>query len=96
MISERYTEKYLFEFYHKVNYGNFRDVLFDRLLVACVTTSKNKLVLVTNSDNNFFKESLNMKSIYFANINTHELNNQASGFYQSFNTKLYSYENRQT
>jgi hypothetical protein len=39
MISKKYTQQYLDEFCYKVNLRNFGDQLFDRLLVACVTTN---------------------------------------------------------
>ena len=39
MISNKYSQNYLDEFCYKVNRRNYGDQLFDRLLIACVTTN---------------------------------------------------------
>ena len=44
MISKKYAQNYLDEFCYKVNRRNFGDQLFDRLLIACVTTNYHSLV----------------------------------------------------
>jgi transposase-like protein len=44
MISTKYTQNYLDEFCYKVNRRNFGDQLFDRLLIACVTTKYQNIV----------------------------------------------------
>lgn len=44
MISTKYTQNYLDEFCYKVNRRNFGDQLFDRLLIACVTTNYQNIV----------------------------------------------------
>jgi transposase-like protein len=45
MISKKYTQQYLDEFCYKVNRRNFGDKLFDRLLVACVTTNYQEIII---------------------------------------------------
>jgi hypothetical protein len=44
MISTKYTQNYLDEFCYKVNRRNFGDQIFDRLLIACVTTNYQNFV----------------------------------------------------
>jgi hypothetical protein len=44
MISTKYTQNYLDEFCYKVNRRNFGDKIFDRLLIACVTTNYQNVV----------------------------------------------------
>jgi len=44
MISKKYTQNYLDEFCYKVNRRNFGDQLFDRLLIACVTTNYKNII----------------------------------------------------
>ena len=44
MISKKYTQNYLDEFCYKVNRRNFGDKLFDRLLIACVTTNYQNII----------------------------------------------------
>jgi len=44
MISKKYTQQYLDEFCYKVNRRNFGDQLFDRLLIACVTTNYQRII----------------------------------------------------
>ena len=44
MISTKYTQNYLDEFCYKVNRRNFGDQIFDRLLIACVTTNYQNVV----------------------------------------------------
>jgi hypothetical protein len=43
MISTKYAQNYLDEFCYKVNRRNFDEQLFDRLLIACVTTNYNNI-----------------------------------------------------
>jgi protein tyrosine/serine phosphatase len=44
MISTKYAQNYLDEFCYKVNRRNYGDQLFDRLLIACVTTSNKNVI----------------------------------------------------
>lgn len=44
MISNKYSQNYLDEFCYKVNRRNLGDQLFDRLLIACVTTNYQNIV----------------------------------------------------
>ena len=44
MISMKYAQNYLDEFCYKVNRRNFGEQLFDRLLIACVTTNYNNII----------------------------------------------------
>jgi len=44
MISNKYSQNYLDEFCYKVNRRNYGDQLFDRLLIACVTTNYQNIV----------------------------------------------------
>jgi hypothetical protein len=44
MISTKYTQNYLDEFCYKVNRRYFGEQLFDRLLIACVTTNYKNVV----------------------------------------------------
>lgn len=44
MISKKYTQNYLDEFCYKVNRRYFGEQLFDRLLIACVTTNYQEIV----------------------------------------------------
>ncbi|NLA48056.1 MAG: IS1595 family transposase [Bacteroidales bacterium] len=44
MISSKYAQNYLDEFCYKVNRRNYGDQLFDRLLIACVTTNYQNIV----------------------------------------------------
>ena len=44
MISTKYAQNYLDEFCYKVNRRNFREQLFDRLLIACVTTNYQNII----------------------------------------------------
>ena len=44
MISKKYTQNYLDEFCYKVNRRNLGDQLFDRMLIACVTTNYKNVV----------------------------------------------------
>ena len=44
MISIKYSQNYLDEFCYKVNRRNLGDQLFDRLLIACVTTNYQNIV----------------------------------------------------
>jgi len=44
MISTKYAQNYLDEFCYKVNRRNFGDQIFDRLLIACVTTNYQNVV----------------------------------------------------
>ena len=43
-ISMKYAQNYLDEFCYKVNRRNFGEQLFDRLLIACVTTNYNNII----------------------------------------------------
>jgi len=44
MISTKYAQNYLDEFCYKVNRRNFGEQLFDRLLIACVTTNYGNII----------------------------------------------------
>jgi hypothetical protein len=44
MISDKYSQNYPDEFCYKVNRRNYGDQLFDRLLIACVTTNYQNIV----------------------------------------------------
>jgi len=44
MISSKYAQDYLDEFCYKVNRRNFGDQVFDRLLIACVTTNYQNII----------------------------------------------------
>lgn len=44
MISSKYAQDYLDEFCYKVNRRNFGDQIFDRLLIACVTTNYQNII----------------------------------------------------
>lgn len=44
MISAKYAQDYLDEFCYKVNRRNYGDQVFDRLLIACVTTNYQNIV----------------------------------------------------
>ena len=44
MISKKFAQNYPDEFFYKVNRRNFGDQLFDRLLIACVTTNYKNIV----------------------------------------------------
>src|SRR5664280_1284285 len=44
MISTKYAQNYLDEFCYIVNRRNFGEQLFDRLLIACVTTNYNNII----------------------------------------------------
>jgi transposase-like protein len=44
MISAKYAQDYLDEFCYKVNRRNFGDQVFDRLLIACVTTNYQNII----------------------------------------------------
>jgi len=44
MISTKYAQNYLDEFCYKVNRRNFGEQLFDRLLIACVTTNYENII----------------------------------------------------
>jgi hypothetical protein len=44
MISSKYAQNYLDEFCYKVNRRNYEDQLFDRLLIACITTNYQNIV----------------------------------------------------
>ena len=44
MISTKYAQNYLDEFCYKVIRRNYGDQLFDRLLIACVTTSNKNVI----------------------------------------------------
>lgn len=44
MISSKYAQNYLDEFCYKVNRRNFGEQIFDRLLIACVTTNYHEIV----------------------------------------------------
>jgi len=44
MISTKYTQNYLDEFCYKVNRRNFGEQIFDRLLIACVTTNYQNII----------------------------------------------------
>jgi hypothetical protein len=44
MISNKYSQNYLDEFCYKVNRRNYGNQLFDRLLIACVTTNYQNII----------------------------------------------------
>ena len=44
MISDKYMQNYLDEFCYKVNRRYYGEKIFDRLLIACVSTNYNHII----------------------------------------------------
>ena len=64
MISTKYSQNYLDEFCYELDKRNFREQLFDRLLIACATANYQNIVNYHRTSYNIFLKSLLVNTIF--------------------------------